>query len=514
MKFTILDRFGNTPSNAKNEIFLVWDDWNDYDYYTLFGVFYIDSSGVKHELANVKIGCFGQDKSERIYKVGHTFTNIGESYFSVGTSEEYYELLKSLGSEVRIAVLIGLNDIASDVGLFSKVEDEPVVVNSFFRFLSPSTVTGQFRRMANGGAKLTPYSFNFIQQHPHDQSLSAKLDFNVYPDSFPPTNVHVLIGRNGVGKTYLINNMIDSLLKPGDIPPGEGVNGFVFVENEDLEESQTFANLISVSFSAFDEMDPRSEDSGITSGIRYSYIGLKRQPDEGKTSQSLKESAELQDEFVISLAECKSRGVIERWKRALFTLESDPNFKRVGIVELIELAKSAQSKAIISEKFKMLSSGHKIVLLTITKLIERLQERTLLIMDEPETHLHPPLLSAFIRAISDLMIEMNGVSIVATHSPVILQEVPRTCAWKLNLSGIILVADRPEQETFGENVGILTNDVFRLETTESGFYAMLLRVIKDTNYDYDAVLEKFDYQLGMEARSIVMAEIASKENEK
>jgi len=68
-------------------------------------------------------------------------------------------------------------------------------------------------------------------------------------------------------------------------------------------------------------------------------------------------------------------------------------------------------------KLGKLSSGHAIVLLTITRLVE-LDERSLVLIDEPEVHLHPPLLSAFVRALSDLLIELNGVAIVATHSPV------------------------------------------------------------------------------------------------
>ncbi len=42
---------------------------------------------------------------------------------------------------------------------------------------------------------------------------------------------------------------------------------------------------------------------------------------------------------------------------------------------------------------KRMSSGHAIVLLTVTKLVARVEEKTLVLIDEPESHLHPPLLS-------------------------------------------------------------------------------------------------------------------------
>lgn len=60
------------------------------------------------------------------------------------------------------------------------------------------------------------------------------------------------------------------------------------------------------------------------------------------------------------------------------------------------------------------------------------RRKTLVLIDEPESHLHPPLLSAFIRALSDLLLDRNGLSIIATHSPVVLQEVPKRCVWKIN----------------------------------------------------------------------------------
>lgn len=86
--------------------------------------------------------------------------------------------------------------------------------------------------------------------------------------------------------------------------------------------------------------------------------------------------------------------------------------------------------------FGKLSSGHKIVLLTITRLVETVEERTLVLLDEPEAHLHPPLLSALVRALSDLLINRNGVGIIATHSPVVLQEVPRSCVWKVRRTNV------------------------------------------------------------------------------
>ena len=159
--------------------------------------------------------------------------------------------------------------------------------------------------------------------------------------------------------------------------------------------------------------------------------------------------------------------------------------------------------------FRKLSSGHKIVLLSITKLVEKVEEKSLVLIDEPEAHLHPPLLSAFIRALSDLLIDRNGVAIVASHSPVILQEVPASCVWKIVRHGHVARADRPEIETFGENVGVLTREVFGLEVTRSGFHQLLSSAVGD-NESLDDVLRKFDNEVGAEGRAHISSIIAEK----
>jgi predicted ATPase len=509
MKFTVLDRWGNVPNGTKNEVFLTQDNWNDFGFYTFFGIFYVDDNGVRHDLSGINIAFIGQGVGDRVYDVGQSFQYIGDDHFSMGSSEKYYEKLSDLGASLRNDILNSLNDIAKKNDVFEKVQGESVLHTSFFRSLHPSTVTGQFRRMANGGAKLTPYTFNFELFPSESNQSTVMLDFHVLPESLPPTNIHVLIGRNGVGKTTLIKQMIDSLTP--DTEHTSTTGKFTFHENPSASgDSATFANLIFVSFSAFDEILPKPQDAVFLYGIKYSYIGLKNSSDDKAVEHNVKNLDELTEDFVDSLSICRSRNVIERWVSGISTLGSDPNFRNSNLESLINIIDRKAGSIIVKEIFRNLSSGHKIVLLTITKLIEKLQERSLLIMDEPEGHLHPPLLSAFIRCISDLLISTNGVAIMATHSPVILQEVPRSCVWKLNRSGSLMTVEKPERETFGENVGILTNEIFRLETTEAGFYKMLANIAKVHNYNYETVLSLFGGQLGMEGRSILMAIVSTK----
>lgn len=221
---------------------------------------------------------------------------------------------------------------------------------------------------------------------------------------------------------------------------------------------------------------------------------------------------DLGADFANSLMRCQSGLLAERWRTAIRTLEEDDLFAEADVRSLLDEDSNIRLKTRARRLFKKLSSGHAIVLLTVTRLVELVDERTLVLLDEPEGHLHPPLLASFVRCLSDLLVRRNGVAIVATHSPVVLQEVPQYCAWKLRRSSKTSIAERPTVKTFGENIGVLTRDVFGLQVTQSGFHK-LLRDAVSTGASYRAILEEFDGELGDEAKAIVQALIVERDED-
>ncbi|WP_152033974.1 AAA family ATPase [Paracidovorax avenae] len=259
-----------------------------------------------------------------------------------------------------------------------------------------------------------------------------------------------------------------------------------------------FSGLVHVAFSAFDSFAfPKVE---CQDGIKGTFVGLSDLEIDFTASHAHRIKNALGEKFAESMELCRTGLRAERWSRAVETLCSDPMFRDANIIELLAAGEDWRQQALTV--FRRLSSGHAIVLLTTTRLVELVDERTLVVLDEPEGHLHPPLLSAFIRAISDLLVRRNGVAIIATHSPVILQEVPAACVSVLSRTGRRSEIDRPRVETFGETVGRLTNDVFGLEVTSSGFHSLVSEQAK-SGKTFEEVLSYFGGQLGTEA--IVLA---------
>ncbi len=499
---------GTRPSaQTRNRAYLLTDDWDDwFKFSTLYTLVIFDEDGERHSIGGVKIGQFAMEDGQRRPHIPIEFDELDNRFFSLGQDDTYYSALNSIGAGIRDRVLNNLRDVANDPDLFERALNEKVTGTSLLRSVDRSTVAGQFHRMAQGGARLTDYEFNYVARRRSLRIEPLKLTFTVAPESTPPTNVHVLIGRNGVGKTTLLNDMTRAIVEQNANP--NEVGAF----SSDLDE-ELFTSLVSVTFSAFDPFEPLPNRQDKSEGVRYAYIGLKLigKDKDGKPKPP-KNPDRLSVDFVNSVMICRQSGKVARWERALNMLQADPIFSDANVSSLAHLDGDTDALKLAARRlFKNLSSGHKIVLLTITRLVETVEEKTLVLLDEPEAHLHPPLLSAFVRALSDLLINRNGVALIATHSPVVLQEVPTSCVWVVRRTGLCSVAERPEIQTFGENVGLLTREVFGLEVTQSGFHKLLRETVRELP-SYSSVMRRFSNELGDEARAIVQGLLAVRDD--
>lgn len=512
MPFHILDPRTRVPSDTQGwSAYLVRDQWDDWGKYcTQFHLIVVDQEGEHHSIGQVKIGQRGLKPHKastelppehRNPNVPSTFEQLDDDFFSVGQDEEYYEKIGALGDTIRELVLGCLHDVAWDKERWEWAKDEDVMDESLLRSVTRSTVGGQFHRMAHGDARVTRYDFTYSPpKRLGDGAPPFTLDFSVDPESPIPTNVHVLIGRNGVGKTRLLSLMTKALVARDASAKQSGK----FELNEHGGHGGTFANVVAVSFSAFDEAGPPPDHNPAPDSIGFSYIGLRECTSDLPTASiKPKSPSMLASEFVDSLKECRIGARRRRWVNAITTLQSDPVFQAAQLTLMIELDLSEKEKREeVLKTFKALSSGHKIVLLTLTRLVEKVEERTLVLIDEPEAHLHPPLLSAMTRAISELMVKRNGVAIVATHSPVILQEVPKCCVWILDRMLTVSKAERPSIETFAESIGILSREVFQLELSQSGYH-QILRELRRKSARYEDALVELDGKLGAEGKAVL-----------
>lgn len=521
MKFRVVD--DASSFSFGDEVLLVKDRAGQRIWEADFFAIYVDTIGVRTELGSLRIGYAGSDglaPASQIVMPRH-FESLSDGWFSIGQSEDYYGHLIGLGDYIREPYLQAIRDLSFNPDFLTIQPGSNLIeIKSFLHGISEERMRRRLNRLAHGNTALSRYDFSFaLPQDPETDTPPPRLDFVVTPKSTPPTNVHVIIGQNGAGKSRCFDMMSRTFL--GLSAKNGGEAGEITRVDQTKERykhgsnNYEFAGLVSISFSPFEDYGPLIPAS-IDNVFRYAHVGLIKESaveleELRRTAASdgvdvlltIKGRSELARDFLESLEACRLPSRRERWTRAITLLEADPLLRDTGVREIIEDADS-NWKPRVFEWFKRLSSGHSIVLLTITKLVELVEERTLVLIDEPESHLHPPLLSAFVRAVSELLTERNGLAIIATHSPVVLQEVPRNCAWMLSRSGQSSRVDRPEKETFGENVGTLTREVFGLELMQTGFHRMIRDAVLATG-SFQEAIKRFGGRLGGEGVSLARA---------
>ena len=532
VEFKVLNRDTWLPNEGRNTAYLRIDNWNDYLYYTLFQVKVFDENGKGYELGDVKIAYKGQDEGRdnaTSQKLDTHFSYLSDDYFSLGQTTEYYKQLSTMPAEARKNYLEGINDLVTHPELLTTIKDEKVFGISLLRDVYIASIRGKFKNVLDGNNESTPFQFYFIRDE-NERMSGVQLYFDVGVDTKPPTNIHALIGRNGVGKTSVLNGIISAIR-------GLENNQQCRIEPRDhrynSNDKDYFSSLISVSFSAFDPFMPPTEQPDPAKGTCYFYLGLKKPGDD----EQLLGFKELRTECIRSLMNCFTQpDKAERWVNVIQKLSSDTNFAEMNLGNLKEFYHALAKKYRIEEYsdtieykirkqkmkeeyehyvlsiLKRMSSGHSVVFMTITRLVEKVDERSLVLLDEPESHLHPPLLSAFIRALSDLLISRNAIAIIATHSPVVLQEVPRDCVWKLFRHGKSMEIDRPKIETFGESVSDLTTEVFGLEVSNSGFHGLLKESV-DEGKSYKDIIDEFNNQIGFEGRALLKVMISERDRD-
>ncbi|MFM4820077.1 AAA family ATPase [Aeromonas hydrophila] len=516
ISFKKLSRRGYLPVQANNAAYLEPDNWDDFGYKTLFTLTIFDEQGNKREIGNIKIGFVGQDGGWTAEQIGQQFDVLPGNFFSLGQDADYYRnLIDSFPNDMVVNVLMALGDVIQDPARLAIAENEGAFNTSLMRNVNRSTIEQQFRRILRHEAPLTSYYF-FYEKAANERYSGITVEFRVEPNTKPSSNIHILIGRNGVGKTTLLNNMVDALLpERGDVVETGYFATYSPWSGAVALHDDYFAGVVSVAFSAFDPFTPPEDQPDENAGMRYYYIGLKKRvTQQGQGRWGLKDKDDLCRDFTGSLKLCFAlMAKRNRWVNAVRKLESDFNFAEMDLCQLIIIYDNdlsdikSQFSEVAKSLFERMSSGHAIVLLTITKLVETVEEKTLVLLDEPESHLHPPLLSAFTRALSDLLVNRNGVAIIATHSPVVLQEVPKSCVSILRRTRLVSNVDRPRSETFAENVGVLTREIFGLEVSKSGFHDLLSGSV-DEGKSYEEIEQEYRYQLGFEGKAILRSMIS------
>jgi predicted ATPase len=448
-------------------------------------------------LGQVKILQKGQTAGRPVLE--KRFNELSSDYCSLGQDIEYYEKLMDLPEDLRREYLEAIRDAAFDPAIEGAFADEPGWQTSLLRFGQAVNALSAGRQLLHGN-ELRSDQMSFRYDWTRD-GVSTPIPFEFDDSTDLPGRCRALIGYNGVGKTTLLADL--ALTASSGSNPRAGSRDPSVISGKDT----TFGAVITIAYSAFDTFltpeDPSAmvaEDDGQPSTdipnafFGYVYCGLRR-----RNHLELKSIEEIQSEFADALYAAGRRESGGHLIAAFETLSREPSFGQAD-VDLAMLGGKLTGKGAI-DAFSKLSTGHKIVLNIVAQLAAHLRTRSLVLIDEPETHLHPPLVAALLRAIQVLLKAHGSFAIVATHSPVVVQELPAAYVSILQRYGNVVGLRRPEIETFAENIGTITRHVFSLDSSATDYQGVLARL--SAHFTIEEIDDMFENGLSVQGRALV-----------
>ncbi len=135
----------------------------------------------------------------------------------------------------------------------------------------------------------------------------------------------------------------------------------------------------------------------------------------------------------------------------------------IPIIKDIVFLNKTGSNVLLSE----LSSGEITMLFRFLPLVKEIEDNSIILIDEPETHLHPKWTREFISYLESLFSDYKVHVMIATHSPVIASDVPMECIIGLKYEEGVIEQYKPKDRTLGGDSSQLLLDVFELENLES-----------------------------------------------
>jgi len=552
MLITIHPPSRSSLTSIDSQFALQQDHWNDFSFQTLYHLYYNAPLEGAVLIGGVKVLRRGQTEEDNIL-LQMPFDRLDDAFCSVGTSLDYYQRLNSLPADDRKLIVGALRDVSVNITLRETFSSEPGWHKSLFRGHSDwrSFVDDARALYFNNFSALVDVQEAFSFQ-PGPDAPEVELNFSADHDLLVgiahrrigpsrkqvllPQRIIVLVGRNGSGKSTLLSRIAHVAFAAPEQRATPGVRRLGHFTPAGIG----FMRIITVSYSAFDSFAiPGDREDTLTQAARdiekgegrFVFCGLRDVAAEARhdiekakdskpqmsdhmlriedrrTSTRLKSIDQLADEFVQLIDRIKQSNKQDLFQAALEPLLQDPSFAGPGRVDLTEeLAEDARST------FLDWSTGHKIALHVVASLVAHAVPRSLVLFDEPEMHLHPPLAAALMHSVRLILEETNAVCIVATHSPVILQETMGQHVRLVRRIGEDLEVSRPKMETFGENIGILTYDTFGLTASRSDFH-MTLNLLADGLGSVKDIDRIFSPGLSSQARAYVLTRLARQENE-
>jgi predicted ATPase len=428
------------------------------------------------------------------------------------TYQDYRTLVESMGLRGSKAVLKSINDLVQfkneEPKWFTQAIESKVFQLGFMRNSEP------FFAFHNAGSVLAGVKYEDLSAISNDLELSFKLEgfsenhklrLKFDSKSLIPRRIAVLIGKNGLGKSETLKAFCRGALRHR-------------VKDLELVESNGKRPLISriiAMATPGETSNTFPQERQKTQKLHYRRLNLTRKGTHSIAS-ALVQLARSED----------SIGERKRWDLFIDTVTNvlpveniyiklkNDNF--IALTELREPGGEQQALEVWGSvregsdpvfkinKTNPLSSGQLTFFKFALMCCLHIENGSFVLMDEPETHMHPNMISDFVGLLDEILEFTGSYAILSTHSVFLVREVSREQVhiFKEEENYNISIT-QPRLRTFGADVDSISQFVFE-EDIESKLTDKIYEKVKNRTF------ESVDDELGDELSLAALMDLQSR----
>ncbi|HFK5575177.1 hypothetical protein CMT52_20715 [Elizabethkingia anophelis] len=485
--------YKNSVIKAKEEEYFILEPnkrWNDYSVVSVFSLTYYYDNGQKSIFMG-SLRIIHRDELVTWEIMPDKFLRLGNDFCSLGYSDGFYEdFLRSFKRDNTISILFALQDAAYFSDIQERFEQTYNFTKSLTRSDDAERSLREIRPLLDGADMENFYSFTYTFKPAYSiEKTNVSFGFNTQAPI--ADRIYAIIGKNGTGKTQLLNNLPHSLSVKKD--------------EEFNKKIPSFSKVIAISYSVFDNFTLPQKNVN----LNYVYCGLKDADGDIRSNKGLVVS------FHHNWKRIQEQDRIKKWRRILLNfIDSDIINQFIIDNDYIDENTPAVSVDEFNKVKNRLSSGQSILLYIITQVVANIRFDSLILYDEPETHLHPNAVVELMNTLYDLVNEFESFCIIATHSPIVIRELFSKNVYILERESNIPVVRRIGIESFGENLGVLTEEVFGDRGVPKQYKKILSQLV-DEGRTFDEIINILEFDempLSLNTR-IYLKHIIERKNE-
>ena len=479
-KLSSFERPGRYPSFV-----LVADGWGDGYAHVQFNLFYFHTERDYDSYGLVKIIKREREmecSEEHHYYVKddglpNDFLRLPAEFCSLGQDERYYRNIKSRFGDSYESVFMALNDAA----VFPQIDDafrNTKYYSCLIRENEAERLIREAQLILQGRNVADRYRFKY-RFHPIYAENDVEFEFNFRDKTrLLPRRIYAVIGKNGVGKTLFVSQLpLDLSNKDSDaFSPAKPI----------------LSKVLSIANSTFDNFK-KAEN---TAKLNYFHFGLTKSVGGG---QIPKTKDDFTAELLAATKKIRLYGRIDHLKKVLnkivFTEAIDELFVTVSKNDR-EVLDIDTSK--INKLLRTMSSGESTMLYLFMCLEADIRYDSLILLDEPETHLHPDAIAELLNALDDMLEEYQSCCVMVTHSPLLIRELTSDCVYVMERDDKTVILRKPGVETIGSGLNTITDDIFGSRSVQRNYKKRISELARDYSYEeIKASLESDDVPLSM-----------------